>query len=121
MSEWEFCVYLTCYRGSKLPPFYIGSTSLANIANGYRGTVKSKRYKEIWKTELRLNSHLFKTQIICKCKNEIDARIKEHKCQMHLKVVKSELHINLVYANLKFGASGENHYLFKKNYQMQHV
>ena len=109
-----FCVYLTSYLGSKFPPFYIGSTSIFNIENGYRGTVKSKRFKEVWKSELRSNPHLFRTQIVCKFTSEADARLKEHKLQMRLKVVKSGMYINLVYANLKFGASGENHYLFKQ-------
>ncbi len=29
-----YCVYLTTYSGDKLPPYYIGSTSIAKISNG---------------------------------------------------------------------------------------
>lgn len=32
-----YCTYLTSYFGNKLPPFYIGYTTVANINRGYRG------------------------------------------------------------------------------------
>lgn len=47
----EYCVYVTTYLGKKLPPFYIGSTSVDNLKNGYKGSVMSKKYKNIWKGE----------------------------------------------------------------------
>ena len=112
--ESRYCVYLTTYRGSKLPPFYIGSTTVSNIENGYKGTPKSRKFKNTWVQETRNNPGLFKTRIICKFKTEIEAREKERKLQWQLKVVPSPLYVNLVYANLKFAASGENHYLYKQ-------
>lgn len=42
-----YCTYLTIYSGSKLPPFYMGSSSLKRIQAGYKGSVKSKLYKNI--------------------------------------------------------------------------
>lgn len=35
MSDCIYCTYLTIYTGNKLPPFYIGSTSIKN--NGSYG------------------------------------------------------------------------------------
>jgi len=43
----HFVVYLTMYKGNKLPPWYIGSTNVDIINNGYNGSVKSKKYK-LW-------------------------------------------------------------------------
>lgn len=45
-----YCTYLTVYKGNKLPPFYIGYTSVDNILNkSYRGSPESKKYKSVWK------------------------------------------------------------------------
>lgn len=44
----QYCVYHTTYIGNKLPPNYIGSTSVEKIKKGYYGSVKSKSYKSIW-------------------------------------------------------------------------
>lgn len=60
----EYCTYLTLYSGNKLPPFYIGSTHVKNINKGYKGSVGSKNFGDIWKTELKENPELFKTKII---------------------------------------------------------
>jgi hypothetical protein len=54
-SNTIYCTYLTIYSGNKLPPFYIGSTSVNRISNGYHGSVSSKRYKSIWLEELKTN------------------------------------------------------------------
>jgi hypothetical protein len=59
-----FCTYLTTYKGNKLPMFYVGSTSVSKINNGYRGSVASKAYKQIWISELKNNPQLFETRII---------------------------------------------------------
>jgi len=64
MSNVIYCTYLTIYKGNKLPPFYIGSTSALKISEGYRGSVQSKKYKQIWLSELKDNPHLFETQIL---------------------------------------------------------
>ena len=59
-----YCTYLTIYKGNKLPPFYIGSTSVDKINTGYHGTVSSKKYKDIYKQELITNPQIFKTKIL---------------------------------------------------------
>lgn len=97
-----FCVYLTTYLGSKLPPFYIGSTSYSSILNGYRGTVTSKKYKTIWKNELIKNPHLFKTRVISFHENRTLAYEKEELLQRKLNVVRSSMYVNMAYANKRF-------------------
>ena len=47
-----YCVYLTTYFGAKLPMFYIGSSTVSRVNSGYRGSVSSKSYKEIWNNEI---------------------------------------------------------------------
>ena len=59
-----YCVYLTTYKGNKLPPFYIGSTQVVQVERGYHGSVRSKKYEMMWKSELINNPHLFKTGFI---------------------------------------------------------
>lgn len=108
----KFCVYLTVYRGNKLPPFYIGSSSVDKINNGYKGSVDSIKYGSVWKNEIKINKHLFKTIIISTHKTRKEATQKENKLQKLLNVVKSSLYINMAYAapNGFFGmdVSGEN-------------
>lgn len=103
----EFCTYITFYSGNKLPPFYIGSTSIANIKTGYRGSVSSKKYKKIWNDELKLNPHLFKTTIISYHTTRKDALSKELYYQESLKVVDSSMYINLATAQ-KDGCFGNS-------------
>lgn len=113
-----YCVYLTTYSGNKLPPFYIGSSSKRRIESGYRGSVLSKKYKEIWKQELTDNPHLFKTRIICTYKSSEESREKELKLQKLLNVVHSDMYINMSFASPKgfFGmdVSKENNPNFGK-------
>lgn len=89
-----FCVYLTIYRGNKLPPFYIGSTSVDKINNGYRGSVLSKNYKRIWKDEIKTNPDLFKTVIISLHDTRKEASDKEAKLQQLLNVISNPLYTN---------------------------
>jgi hypothetical protein len=97
-----FCVYLTTYSGNKLPMFYIGSTSTNKIFIGYRGSVMSKEYKSIWKSELLNNPHLFKTQIILKCKTRKEAFLKERSFQLSLNMSTSPMYINKAIAGSNF-------------------
>ena len=99
----EFCTYLTSYCGNKLPPFYIGSSTINRIHAGYKGSVRSKKFFEIWKEELRFNSHLFNTKIVSCHFTKEEARSKEEKLQCQLKVLKNPLYINMTIANKKFG------------------
>jgi hypothetical protein len=102
-EENKFCVYLTIYTGNKMPMFYIGSTSIEKIKLGYRGSVTSKAYKEIWKTELRSNPHLFKTNIISTHNTRMDSLEKENKLQVCVDAVYNTLYINKGYAYKTFG------------------
>ena len=89
-----YCTYLTTYSGNKLPMFYIGSTSITKIRNGYKGSVSSKEYKQIWKKELRESPHLFKTKIITLHSDRKLATEKENYFHMKMNVVKSTLYLN---------------------------
>jgi hypothetical protein len=102
-----YCTYLTIYSGNKLPPFYIGSSSLEKIEKGYCGTVLSKKYINIWKEELKNNRHLFKTKIISRHETRKEALDKELFLHKALSVVKSPLYINMSFAAPKgfFGIS----------------
>lgn len=105
-----YCVYMTIYLGNKMPPFYIGSTSVENIKKGYKGSVSSSKWKQIWKEEVRNNPHLFRTWIIPnqykKDKNEILEL--ERKWQEIFDVVENYLFINLSYANKGFFTTQES-------------
>ena len=94
----QYCTYLTTYSGKKLPPFYIGSSSVDRIKEGYHGSVHSKKYKQIWKNELKQNPHFFKTKIISLHGTRKEAIIKEEKFHRLLNVVKSTMYINMAIA-----------------------
>lgn len=104
-----FCVYLTIYRGNKLPPFYIGSTSTNRIETGYRGSVASKMYRDAWANELKSNPRLFKTIIISEYSNRNVAYLAEERIQRKLKVVENPLYVNEAYANSRFNMTGKVH------------
>jgi hypothetical protein len=93
-----YCVYLTTYKGSKLPPFYIGSSSVEKVNNGYHGSVCSREYKSIWKQELAHNPHLFETKIISTHNDRKEATLREREFQKKVDAVKSPLYINKSYA-----------------------
>lgn len=103
----KYVVYLTAYRGNKLPPFYIGSTSTKRISAGYNGSIKSKQYKTIFDKERRDNPHLFKTMIICEYSTRTEALECELKLQTKLNVVKSSMYMNMSIAK-NFGWFGMN-------------
>lgn len=109
----KFVTYLTIYSGNKLPPFYIGSSDIQRIENNYHGSVKSIKYSDTWKEELKNNPQLFKTKIISYHETRKDALAKEYYLHHKLGVVKSPLYINqsLATVNGFFGmdVSKENH------------
>ncbi len=112
-----YCTYLTIYSGNKLPPFYIGSSTVQRVESGYRGSVVSKKYKSIWKNELKENPDLFKTKIISLHETVEESRAKELKFQRELNVVESTLYINQAYASVNgyFGVvSGKDHPCYGK-------
>ena len=98
-----YCVYLTVYSGNLLPMFYIGSSSVKKIQNGYCGSISSKKYKNIFLKEKKENPSFFRTHIISQHKIRSQATEKEYKLQKQLKVAISPLYINECYASKYFG------------------
>jgi len=97
----QYCVYHTTYSGSLMPANYIGSTSVDNVLNkNYRGSVVSKIYKSIWKSEIKLHPELFSTDIVSYHDTRSDATWKELQVQRTLNVVKSDLFVNRSYATV---------------------
>jgi hypothetical protein len=95
-----FCVYITFYSGSKLPPLYIGSSSVKKVLDGYHGTVKSKLYKETWLGELSENPDAFETFIhstFLTRKEAVHAELME---QIYYNVVKNPKFINRSFATI---------------------
>lgn len=86
-----------------MPPFYIGSSSVKKVHDGYHGSVSSKEYYSIWWQEIKDNPHLFESKIICTFVTRQEAIDKEYKLQKQLNVVKNPLYINQAYSNGKFG------------------
>ena len=97
-----YCTYLTVYTGNKLPPFYIGSTSVDNINKGYRGSVVSEKYKSIWKQELHSHPELFKTSILTRHETRQEAMEREIVFQEAFSVASNPMYINMAHANGKF-------------------
>lgn len=93
-----YCTYLTTYTGNKMPPFYIGSTSLKNIKLGYKGSVSSKRYKSIWESEIINNPSKFKVRVISIHETRQEAYVKEDYLQRTLKIKNNDMYINKCYA-----------------------
>tara|TARA_R110000868_G_scaffold25423_2_gene99141 strand:- start:4987 stop:5649 length:663 start_codon:yes stop_codon:yes gene_type:complete len=115
----QYCVYLTIYRGNKLPPFYIGSTHLENIKSGYKGTVSSLQYKKIFINEIKLHSELFETKIISFCDTRNEALKREEEIQRQFSVISNSLYTNKGYAtNGCFGISmkGKNNPFYGKKH-----
>jgi hypothetical protein len=106
------CVYLITYSGDKLPPKfknssvcpnkYIGSGTVENVFDGYRGSVASKKYGKIWKQELKDNPQFFHLDFISLHDNRQDAYDEEERIQRKLDVVKCEEYVNLTIANGNF-------------------
>lgn len=97
-----YCVYLTIYKGNKLPPFYIGYTKKSKIENGYRGSVSSKRFKSIWKYELKNCPDLFITKIIKTFETQTEAIQYEEFLHKQFNVHKNELYVNQSISNILF-------------------
>ncbi len=89
-----YCTYMTHYTGDKLPPYYIGSTSINRVENGYHGSPGSKNFKSIWANELKDNPHLFKTTILNRHTTRDEAYLDEIKWQTKLNVVENDLFVN---------------------------
>ena len=107
----KYCTYVTTYFGDKLPLFYIGSSSIEKVNNGYHGTVVSKKWRKIYKMELSNNPHLFSTEIVSIFSTRKEATEYELQLQKSNDAVKSNLFFNESFAapNGYFGrdVSGE--------------
>ena len=111
----EFCVYLTTYRGNKLPPFYIGYSSADKVLNGYNGSVSSKTFVKIWRQERKTNKQLFKTKIIKCFESSHEARKYEEYVQRFFNVHRNPMFINMSIGYSKFNMDdafekGEHHF-----------
>ena len=103
----QYCTYLTVYKGNKMPPFYIGSTSVERVHGGYKGTVLSAAYKEVWNEELKHRDELFETKIVSVHDSRKDALDKENKLHIQLGVKDNNLYINKAVASGCFGNMDE--------------
>ncbi len=114
----KFVVYLTVYNGTKLPPYYIGSSTEDKVNKGYHGTVLSKKWKTIYKEELKNNPFLFRTSILSWHDTRQAALEEERRIQIELDVVNSHEYFNEAIAapNGYFGrdVSGELNPFFGK-------
>ena len=114
-----FCVYLTVYFGQnkQIPRRYIGSTKIERITAGYKGSVKSRKYKDIF-ASIRNEC---KTRILSKRNTHEEAILEELRLHMKYNVVKSEIYFNLSYAapNGYFGkpTKGEDHPFYGKQHK----
>lgn len=97
-----YCVYLTIYKGNKLPPFYIGYTKTDKVSSGYHGSVSSKSYKKVWQQELKSSPHLFLTTILKVFDCQESAVFYEEYLHKHFKVHKNPLYINQSISNVSF-------------------
>jgi hypothetical protein len=101
---------------------YIGSTSVLRVEKGYRGSVSSYLYKNIWKKEIKENPHLFNVQIISYHDTRPEATYKELQLQKMFNVITNPNFINLAYAakNGYYGngqaKSKNDHPMFGKKY-----
>lgn len=96
----KYCVYLTVYYGNKMPMYYIGSSSVDKVQQGYRGSVASIKYRDIWVEEIANNPNLFKTFIVKQFTDRKDATDYEHSVQRKLDVIRSPMYINQSYATI---------------------
>lgn len=133
MSKVLYCVYCTTYQGNKLPPKnkncnilpskYIGSTSFQKIEKGYRGSVLSKQYKDIWKYEVKNFPNLFQIEILSFWKTHEEAITEELRIQKEYEVVKNPIFVNKAYASINgfFGmeCSGANHPEYGKKHSLE--
>lgn len=94
IKSMKYCTYLTIYTGTKMPIFYIGRSNIKNIQNGYRGSVSSKLYKQVWLEELKHNPHLFKTKILTTHATQEEAAAQEEYFHKKYQVHKNPLYIN---------------------------
>lgn len=119
----EYVVYLTMYSGDKLPRWYIGSSTRYRVLNGYRGSVTSRKWRDVYKEEISNNPNLFKSRILSFHNTRNEAVIEENRIQHLHSVVKNENYFNESYAT-KGGCftrdkRGELNPMFGKGYLLR--
>lgn len=107
----KYCTYLTIYSGNKLPPFYIGYSTIDKVLNkNYHGTPTSKKYSQIFYQEQKENPHLFKTKLLTIHKTRKEATLRETKFLVQLKVQRNFLYINMSNStNSRYNKGGHKH------------
>lgn len=109
-----YCVYLTVFSGSELPPFYIGSSNENRIAVGYHGSVKSIEYEKIWNFQLKNFPEKFQTTITSRHKTRKEAARREHEILKFFDAANNVMYINKSNAGSDFFA-GQKHTQDTKN------
>ena len=120
----NYVTYIVKYSGNLLPVYYIGSTSAKKALSGdYFGSIKSKKYGDTFRRELKNNKHLFELEILSAHPDRKSAIDEELKIQKERDVVKSDLYMNESYAvpNGFFGmdVSGSNNPLYGKQHSAE--
>jgi hypothetical protein len=90
----KYCTYLTIYHGNRLPPFYIGYSTVSKVNRGYRGSVSSKKWKNVWKEELKNHPELFRTTILTFHETKEEATQREMDFQRKMNVLHNSLYVN---------------------------
>ena len=90
----KYCTYLTTYTGNKMPMFYIGRSNTRKIALGYRGSVSSKKYKDVWAAELVDNPAAFNTRILTVHDTKQEAAQQEEYFHKKFQVHKNPMYLN---------------------------
>jgi hypothetical protein len=105
-----YCVYLISYRGNKLPPFYVGSTSMEKLQNGYKGSVSSKIYGPIWRSEIKKRPDMFCIRpLSARYSSRDDAYDAEDRLLRALGAVRSSMYVNRrCAAGLGYHPTGED-------------
>lgn len=106
--------------------FYVGSGTLANVNEGYKGSVSSKKYKKIWFDELNVNPHLFRTKIVAEYATRREAYRREGELQRKLDVIRSPMYVNMSYASEDAGftciqQTGVNNTMYGKKQTPEHL
>lgn len=103
----QYCVYITTYKGDLLPQRYIGSSSVKRVQSGYRGSVRSRRWRKLWEDQMSSHPDLFSTEIVSVHDTRQDALEEELRLQQLYNVVGSDDWINEAYAKVN-GFAGRN-------------
>lgn len=102
----KYIVYITHYKGDKLPTWYIGYTTLNRFKKGYNGSITSKRYSKIYKEEQANNKLLFRTKILSYHNSKEEALEEERRLHIKHYVNKNPKYMNMSISKTKFNHTG---------------